>query len=95
VPQNHTLPGSTSTVVVPAYTDIADGPKAFIDFADSLANNAGIGGTGLPTVTAADNDAVLHVAGGKWVTGPHISIHTAAPTAADGADGDIWITFKP
>ena len=35
MPQNHTTPTGT-TVTVPAYTDIADGPKAFIDFADTL-----------------------------------------------------------
>ena len=51
--------------------------------------------TELPTVSAADNDRVLHVAAGAWASGPRISIHTAAPTTADGADGDIWIVYKP
>ena len=35
MPQTHTTPTGTA-VTVPAYTDIADGPKAFIEFADSL-----------------------------------------------------------
>ena len=93
MPQNHTLPGGSTTVVVPAYTDIADGPKAFIEFADSLA--AGGGSFGLPAVTAADNDKILSVKNGKWAVAPKLSINTAPPTATDGADGDIWIVYKP
>jgi hypothetical protein len=49
----------------------------------------------LPAVTAADNDAVLHVAAGKWAKGPKITKHTAAPTATDaGTDGDLWFVYK-
>lgn len=93
MPQNHTLPGGTTTVVVPAYTDIADGPKAFIDFADSL--TAGGGSFGLPAVTSADDHKFLSVQNGAWAVAPRISMGTTPPDNADGADGDIYIVYKP
>ncbi len=50
----------------------------------------------LPTVVANDDDAILHVAAGKWAKGPKITKHTAAPTTANpGTDGDLWFVFVP
>lgn len=35
MPQTHTTPGGAA-VTIPAYSDVADAPKAFSEFADSL-----------------------------------------------------------
>ena len=41
MPQTHTTPGGAA-VTIPAYSDVADAPKAFIDFADTLKMSSNI-----------------------------------------------------
>lgn len=87
VPANTSAPLAGKKVKVPVYADPADGPKAFVEFANSLPKGGiELDPTREDTVIQADDDG----AGGfKWTEGMAFYVVTAVPDDKDGKVGDV------
>ena len=108
VAEDLTAPNAGAVVKVPDYTDVMDGPKAFVEFANSMPEGGG-------GVTVSDTEPANPDEGDQWfksdtgklyvrygttwievgggASGPTHHISQADPTAGDGADGDIWLKY--
>lgn len=115
VAANPNAPLAGEKVKVPVYADPADGPKAFVEFVNSLpaGGKVTVADKAPTTPTPKEGNAWFKsdtgslfvfygTPKGAWVevggggsSGPtHFIKHAADPTAADGADGDIWFRYE-
>ena len=86
--ESYTSPVTGETYTVPKYTDPADAPIAFKDFADTI--------TGLP---ALDPDRVGQVVqsldGAEWYSGMALQVLGAVPADTEGQVGDVVFVTGP
>ena len=82
--ESYTSPVTGETYTVPSYTDLADAPIAFKDFADTITGGGGI------DIPATRVDAVVQTLDGEsWVEGMALSVRTTVPEDTEGPIGDV------
>ncbi len=82
--ESYTSPVTGETYTVPKYTDPADAPIAFKDFADTITGGGGI------DIPATRLDAVVQTLDGtSWVEGMALSVRTTVPEDTEGQIGDV------
>lgn len=84
--ENYTTP-SGRTVTVPVYTDSADAPVAFKDFADSLGEKSS--GGGLDFDPTQVGQVVQSTDGSTWSAGMSFTISATVPDDTEGNVGDV------
>ena len=81
--ESYTSPVTGDTYTVPSYTDPADAPIAFKDFADTIIS----GGIDIEPTRL---DAVVQTIDGEsWVEGMALSVRTTVPEDTEGQIGDV------
>ena len=85
MPQEYTPSGSSQAYTIPAYSDVIDGVVAFRSFADDAAASVAdkMGRSNAQVTTASTSLGVVR----------NIHMSTGTPSAGDGMDGDVWITY--
>ena len=82
--ESYTSPVTGETYTVPKYTDPADAPIAFKDFADTITGGGGI------DIPATRVDAVVQTLNGtSWVEGMALSVSDTVPADTEGQVGDV------
>ena len=82
--ESYTSPVTGETYTVPSYTDPADNPVAFKDFADTITGGGGI------DIPATRVDAVVQTLDGStWAEGMALSVVAAVPDDSSGQVGDV------
>ena len=82
--ESYTSPVTGETYTVPSYTDPADAPIAFKDFADTITGGGGI------DIPATRVDAVVQTLDGStWSEGMALSVRTTDPEDTEGQIGDV------
>ena len=82
--ESYTSPVTGETYTVPSYTDPADAPIAFKDFADTITGGGGI------DIPATRVDAVVQTLDGStWSEGMALSVVAAVPADTEGQVGDV------
>ena len=82
--ESYTSPVTGETYTVPSYTDPADAPIAFKDFADTITGGGGI------DIPATRVDAVVQTLDGStWAEGMALSVVAEVPADSEGQVGDV------
>jgi len=76
------------TTTVPLYTDPADAPVAFKDFADSLGNPSQ-GGGGIDFDPTEIGQVIQSADGSTWSAGMAFTISETVPDNSEGNVGDV------
>jgi hypothetical protein len=88
--ESYTSPVTGETYTVPSYTDPADAPIAFKDFADTITGGGGI------DIPATRVDAVVQTLDGtSWVEGMALSVSDTVPADTEGQVGDVVFVSGP
>lgn len=84
--EDYTPPGHSHIFTIPKYTEAADAPQAFKDFAESIVDGIG---DGIDAPVDREGQVIQSLDGSTWEAGMALQVVTAVPADTDGKVGDV------